>query len=550
MPVTQKQIEEWRDGPAGFFKWVEAVKPRILKQNNKYEPIELADWQKREITPLLEKLPSGECVNQTCCITWPRRHGKSYMNVLIALHRFTCYENQNIKVLANSSRQAIGTNFKLLKNIILNTPALLSLIGQRNLQGVKIKGGNQSEIEAVPNNANVLYGEKVNLVLTTELHASKDAEALGVLTSSVGDSIDGQLLIDSTTDGPNGPIAALEQLQENGEAGIYVTRIEYKDLQDVLRNAPAWIRRSWIENQHKTQLPAFFGTQILNRRADALNTLFRLADVQAAMAEIRNPVDPGLVDGLFSGRKYIVGGGLDRAYGFSLNGDNTIWTTVAKVAGADDEPHYWVLNQKDIAFSSGGSIKKAIAGDNESYGLLNVVIERYNAQDIWAWCGDAKIHAEIVHGNTNEQISVFTELHRIVSERRLHFSRDLKQLEAELTAFTVDNTGTAPRFEAAKGFHDDRVYSLAWAIWATRQEELTTYELPRVVCQSRSQHAQYCYLRNGEVILPCARECEAHRRVERWHVQYNQKAVGDEMTLPEFYKTKVRLKGVKVYQGV
>lgn len=551
MKLTPEKLRQWRDGPEGFFKWVDDIQPRILKENNRFEPIELAEWQKREIAPILLKTKAGECVNQTCCITWPRRHGKSYMNVLIVLHRFMCWPAQTIKVLANSEKQATGTSFRLIKKIVLNTPFLLKEVGKENLFGTVIKyPALQSEIEAVPCHPDVLYGQKINLVLTTELHAANDANALGVLSSSVGDSIDGQVLIDSTTDGPNGPIARLEQLHASGEPGIYVSRIEYKDLKDATERAPAWIRRSWLVNQEKTLFPSFFGTQILNRRADAVNTLFRIEDIEAAKDNFRIPLEPEALPGLFAGRKYIVGGGVDRAFGFSTHGDNTIWTCVAKVAGDDDEPEYYVLNQKKIAFSSGNLLKKAIAQDNERYKLQNVVIERYNSQDIWSWCCDAKIAAEIVHANASEQVAAFTELHRIISERRLRFSRDLIDLEGELGAFTYDATGKTPKFEAAKGFHDDRVYSLVWAIWALRQEELASYEIPRIQCNSKSKNAPFCYLRNGDIILPCSEQCEAHKRVEAMHVQYICKVVGNEMTLPDFFKTKVRLAGCKIYQGI
>lgn len=545
------KIEEWRNGPEGFFQWVADIKPRILTASNKYEPIEFTDFQCEAIAPALERLPNGECKYQTCCWCWPRRHGKSHMPVLIALHRFTCWPAQNIKALANSVNQIQGTSFKLIRNIILNTPTMLSMVGRENVQGLVIRyPALQSEIEAVPCNPSVLYGQKINLVLTTELHAATDDSALGVLSSSVGDSVDGQVLIDSTTDGPNGPIARLEKLHDDGEGGVYTHRIEYADLNDAMTRAPAWIRRSWLENQHKTLLPAFFGTQILNKRADASNSLFLADDIAAAKSNYRNPLDPATLPSLIYGRKFIVGGGIDRAFGFSKHGDNTVWTCVAKVATGDEEPEYYVLNQQLIQFSSGFLLKRAIAKDNERYKMQNVVIERYNSQDIWSWCCDVKIPSEIVSASSTEQVSVFTELHRIVSERRLHFSRDLVELESELAHFIYDATGKHPSFEAARGFKDDRVFSLAWAIWALRQEELTAYTLNRIQCTSKSSYASYCYLRSGDLILPCAEQCEAHKKVEKMHIQYNSKLVGNELTLPEFYKSKVRLTGCKIYQGV
>ena len=555
MAITTNKINYWRSlgDVEGFFQWVDDVQPRIKHEDNKYRPIVLADWQKERLRPILEKDSDGRCINKICCITWPRRHGKSYMNALIALYRFTVYDSQIIKVLANSSAQAVGTSFRLVKDIIAYTPDLIDLIGKRNLQGAIIRNPKMgSEIEAVPNNPSVLYGQKVNLAIATELHRNQNEAALGVLSESITDSVDGQVLTDSTTDGPGGPIDNYEKLQAEGTPGIYVTRIEYKDIEELLRKAPSWVDRAAMKILAKTRPPYEFGTQYLNRRSDAANSLFRSADIDAAMADYRCPVGSKDIEALVAGRKCVVGGGLDRAKSFSKHVDSTIHTAVGKALGNDDEPHYWVFNQERFPLSDAKAIKRSIVRDNDRYGLQNYVLESYETTDLLAWCADAKIPAEGVHAGPNEQRQAFSMLHRIVSEGRLHFSRDLIELEAELRLFTYDATGRYVSFGAPEGdaFHDDRVYSLAWAVWSLRQEELTAYELSRVVCQSKRQHAQYCYLRNGGLILPCSQECEAHKRVEAMHIQYSRKAGATEMTLPEFYKNKVRLKGAKIYQGV
>ena len=218
--------------------------------------------------------------------------------------------------------------------------------------------------------------------------------------------------------------------------------------------------------------------------------------------------------------------------------------------GDQEEPEYYILNQKVIGFSSGRGIKKAILADHDRYGLENCNIESFNSQDIAAWAQESKIPVETIHATSTAQVPAFTELHRIVNEGRLHFPKELERLAAEMRTFTYDNSGKSPRFGHAQGFHDDTVYSLTWGVWSLREQELAVYELARIVCQSRSKHAPpLCYLRTGGLILPCSEACEAHKRVEAMHLQYRRRKVDSELTLPEFFKAKVKRAGRESLQG-
>lgn len=552
MKITKATIRKWRDGAPGFFQWVEDVKPMIPSARGGFEVFQPAPFQREAVTRALERKEDGSWRYGTVALCWPRRHSKTVVNALLVLWRFFNWPTQTIKVLANSERQVTSTAFKTAKSIVTNTPGLLAQIGADNVLAYAIRyPALQSEIQAIAFNESSAYGEKISVAWTTELHAAADDSVLQVLASSVGDSVDGLVLIDSTTDGMGGPIHKLEQLAESGEdPTVFVSRIEYRDLAEAMEKSPPWIRRDWLVSRSKQMFPAVFASQHLNQRGSAVNSLFRPEHVKAAQENYRVPVDPKALPELFHGRKFITGGGLDRAYGFSLHGDATIWTAVAKVAGDDEEAHYWVLNQKSIPFSSGRGIKKAIADDHERYRLSNVVIEAYNSQDVATWAQDAKVPAEIVHATSTIQVPAFTELHRIIAEGRLHFPAGLEGLAAELLAFTYDTTASTPKFGAPRGMHDDAVYSLCWAIWSLRDSELASYELGRIVCASVSAHAPLCYLRGGELQLLCAPDCEAHRRVAAMYLQHTRRRVDDEMSLPEFFGAKVKLAGVRVYQNV
>ena len=123
------------------------------------------------------------------------------------------------------------------------------------------------------------------------LHAAQDDSTLQILASSVGDSADGLVLIDSTTDGVGGPLHRLEQLSQSGEdPTIFFSRIEYADLDEALRSSPPWIRREWLRSRGKQLLPAIFASQHLNRRSASINALFPPDRIEAS----REPYPAGI----------------------------------------------------------------------------------------------------------------------------------------------------------------------------------------------------------------------------------------------------------------
>ena len=565
----KRAVEKWRDGPEGFFAWVDYIKPQVPTPDKvSREPITIADWQRDEIRPLLERHPPqpgrvfGECVVRYGVITWPRRHGKSLLNVLIALWRLTCWPGENIKFLANSAEQAARTSFEQAREIIKATPKLAEWIGQgdfkKNVQATRIfmrrpGGDSDGKMERVGTNDAALYGEAVTLVVATELHKEQDGgKARRTLMSSLGDSTTGQALMDSTTDGPGGPIHKYEQQQEQGVAGVYVSRIEYKDLEDAKARYPEWVSRAWIQGEYDNDAGGrFFAEQVLNLRSEAQNSLLRAKDIGAAKADFQPPRNHAELVELLGGRKYVLGGALDRSRGGSANGDATIWTAAAKVARDDGEYEYFVIHQRDFPGSFGKEIKKAIAHDHERFGLTAAVIEAYDGQDIAQWCREQGIETSLEYAHSPKKIQLFNEMRLVFGECRIHFPRQYTLLEGELAAFEETTTPTGrPSYNAPPGMHDDRVDSLAWALWATNDYELAAYELPGLNCVSHDRFAARCYLRGGNAVLGCADGCTAHQQVQAMYRRFSRRNVDDELTLTQFFKSKVRLAGCTIYQGI
>lgn len=552
MKLTADQVRAWRNGAAGFLQWVKDVQPRIPARKGGFEVFRPADFQEDALREALAVV-EGRWKYQTIAFSFPRRHSKTTLMGLLVVWRFTLFgPNENIVVMANSERQTLSVGFSLVKKIILNTPFLVSQVGRENLRTYEIQYPQlQNMIQAVSCNVAGLYGQKITCGWVSEIHAAANDDAMQVLASSLGDTEGSWLLLDSTVDGPGGPLHKLEQLQDSGEdPTIYVKRVEYADLDEALAKSPPWIDRTWLKSREKQLLPAVWATQHLNQRVASSTNLFAPGNIKRCMEPVPCPILPDDLDKITEGRRLVTGGGLDRAYFGSLHGDSTIWTSVAKVAEPDDgEAHFWVLNQKAILGSLAHSIKKEIVRDRDRYSLKNVVFEAYNAQDLYLWAAEQQIPCEVIHATSTAQVPAFMELYRIVKENRLHFSAGLEALAREMETFMYELKGDKPKFGSDK-FHDDRIYSLAWAVHSLRAQELAVYELQDIICDSRSRHAVACYLRQGDLILPCSQTCEAHKRCEAMWMKHRAARVESELTLPQFFQAMVSVSGVRSYHTV
>lgn len=552
MAFTKKQVQSWTaNSPEAFFAWLEDIQPRVPSARGGYAVFVPEPFQRDAIRDALATNGAGDWKYTTIAFSFPRRHSKTTLMALLVLWRFTTRTTQNIVCMATNERQTVATGFALVRQIVLNTPALLAMIGKENVQQYRITcPALQNNISTTSCNVSGLYGQRLSVGWVTEIHAAPSDEPMQVLASSLGDSLNSWMLIDSTVDGIGGPLYRLEQLAESGEdPTVFVRRIEYADLAEALEKSPPWIRRDWLKSRKAQLLPATFETQHLNRRTAATNSLFAPEDIAACREPLPMPFEKAALEAWTGGRSFITGGGLDRAYFGSLHGDATIWTSVAKVAAPDGgEPHYIVLNQQKILGSLASGIKKAILADVERYALANVTLEAYNSQDVATWAQEQGIPSEVVHATNTAQTPAFMELYRIVQEHRLHFSDKLEGLAKEMGTFVYELVNGSPRFGSDR-FHDDRCYSLCWAIYATRKNELATFTLPNIICDSQSKYSRFCYLRTGDAILNCAKTCPTHVAVRAMYLQYMRIAIDSDLSLQEFFQNMVKVKGARLFSA-
>lgn len=547
---AQAKLSEWRDGADGFLLWLKDVKPKVLNSRNQWQVFTPEPFQLEGIRGALARHPNGTWKNQVIAFSYPRRHSKTVLCALLALWRFTLWPNENIVVLANSENQARNTGFGLCRKIVLNTPFLAQQVGRDNVFTNEIRyPALQSSIRLVATNVAALFGEKVSVGWVSEVHAAQNIEGLQVISSSLGDTEGAWLLIDSTVDAEGGPLHSYEKAQADPDIdNVFVHRIEYASLDEALEKSPSWINRKWLQLQHKQLPEMMFGTQHLNRRCDAQGSLFSVADVERCMERLPHPMSMDDLRKLADGRTFATGGGFDRAFLNSKHGDRDIWTAIAKVAReGGEEPEYYVLHQEQVS-NHDKYIKKCIAEDYERYSLQNVALESYNMQDVFTWTVDKSITSELIIATQKHQIPAFMHLHRIVREGRLHFSDKLHELAEEMKVFPYEMDGDSPRFGKSRRNHDDRVFSLAWAIYSLRDMELAAFVLNNMVCTSKSPHSRLCYLRTGELVLHCSDMCGSHKSVAGMHLQYTRRNVDSEISLPEFYKRMVKKSGVTLIQ--
>ena len=486
LPLPKIDTKLWRGGSEGFFRWIEDVRPMVPSSKGGFEPYVPGPLERIELTTALD----GSY--RTIVLCWPRRHGKTLAAALIVCWRFMSRRTQNVAMVANSERQSVDVAFKLVRDILRETPYAAAMVkaDKITIAADKIEYpalGNV--IQGFPSNPAALFGKKLSIAQVSELHAATSDAAYQALASATIDTDDGLVLVDSTVGSRSSPLYQLASLaQEGGDPALFYSHIQYADLEDAIARAPHWISKTGLRSRAAQMLPGEFAQQHLNRWGDGTSALFSPAVIEAS-------TDKGYktdVAGITAGAAHVVGAGLDRAYGFSLHGDATVATCVLKMLIGED-PHYFVLESDKVAFSAASGIRRALTRYRTQHGMSRAAIESFNAQDIAAWCGDQSFDHELISVTSERRGNAFTALYAAASEGRLHIAPRFAALLSEMETLEYALEGSnRPTFKAAGKHHDDHVYSLLWAVYALRDVELNPYELPGIHCYGRGPAPSLC----------------------------------------------------------
>lgn len=527
-------ITKWRHGSAGFFRWIEDVRPMVPSAKGGFEVYVPGPRERAE----LEKALDGDY--RTIVLCWPRRHGKTLATALIIAWRFLTRRTQTVAMVANSEKQTVDTAFKMVRTILEQTPYTADLVrrGVITIAADKIEyAALGNVIQGFSSNPSALFGKKLSIAQVSELHAATTDASYQVLASSTIDTDDGLVLVDSTVGSCGSPLYALFGIHERGDdPTLFYSHISYRDLEDACTNAPPWITPRALRSRAAQMLPGEFSQQHLNLWGASTSALFPPDVLERCRDSYRLDV-PSIT----GGAAHVVGAGLDRAYGFSLHGDATVTTCVLKMLVGEDD-HFFVLGSDKISFSSAGGIRRAFTRYRTDFGMSRAAIESYNSQDIAAWCADQSFDHEVIHPTAERQANAFTALYQAAAEGRLHITPQFEKLFAELASFEYQTgTGSVPRFEAAKSHHDDHVYSLAWAVYALREIELNPYELPGVHCYAPpGPSAALCVLNDGELVPPCADSCRSMRAARSLYQGYLNRGSLTPLDFGEFVSAKVK----------
>ena len=548
-PSADNPVIRWNlPGALGFAHWIKEVQPHVLTARNRYEPFRPTPKQLTVIKKALAASESGNFLLSMIILIWPRRHGKSTLLALIVLWLITSRKNTTIQLIGNSEQHTKRVQFNTLTKIIRHTPKLRLLIPEKNIYAYDIrfpKLGNVIQMSAVSSASS--FGDKLDVLWVSDLHACPDMAPFNALQAALLDSEDSLCLIDSNVDPIDGSVHALQKEAET-DAAIFADHVFYSGFEEYSQKAPPWINRQKARRLERTTLPTDFKRDILGQRSDAQNALFPDEVITLCKSKYKAPVSD--LTELTQGRSYKVGGGLDRSKSL-VGGDNTVWTVVLKVASPEHgEPEIFLLSQTVFKLNLANSIKKQILKDHERYNLDNVVLENYEVTDIKPWLDDQKIPNELISAHDTNQNASFPEFYRIAKEGRFSFPETLAGLESEMRTFAyTQKTGGKYSFgHASQRFKDDRVYSTNWAIFSLRHSVMSLYTLGHIDCRNKSTRRAFCFLMGGELALLCKETCPAYQKTEALFREYKKFKLDDDITLPDFFETKVKLEGARIYQ--
>ena len=128
----------------GFCRWVEqnvclavyppgSPIPKWTPVKNLPENYQKIWTEQKVIAKEALVMKEGRFKHRLIVLCWMRGEGKSFLAVLIQLWKFFCFPKQSIMLGANSATQVKFVHYDQMREIILNSPKLLKIVGRRNI---------------------------------------------------------------------------------------------------------------------------------------------------------------------------------------------------------------------------------------------------------------------------------------------------------------------------------------------------------------------------------------------------------------------------------
>ncbi len=458
---------------------------------------------------------TGAFVYGTVALCWPRRHGKTLLIGIYHIWRLIAWRNQLITIVSNSENQTVGTAYRLVKQMLENTPYFRMLIDQGHIvvQAQKFSfEARNNEINALASEASTIVGRGVDDAQISEGFAMRDSSMYDASASSQGDRWNAQSVLDSVVSRKGHFYHNLYSLARTGkDPTIYFDHIEYQDLDDALVKTPGHISKTWLKSRAAQMPPLEFQMMHLNRWIDAAQQLFKLNDIENCYRpEIEAPIDNDMRETLEKewDTTFEFGIGVDRKLPGIIGGDNTAVTVVGQYFdNVLKRQRYLIFNQWVFGYEDADKIKDCLRWVRRNhYWAPHVVFEVYQSGDIHQWAMFQEgYQSELFHATPKYQNIIFNtvfntlQAHDLVIPAGLpvHPKMDDKdkpiknvRLIKEMLDFEYDagkgyiedeQGGIKPKITyghpagrdmvTGEPYHDDTVYSLGWCLYSLRKDK-------------------------------------------------------------------------------
>lgn len=232
-------ISEYRNGGEGFGKWVEDFiclpvyfdgspipewtpvhsLPTDLNPSTGRCYKDIWEEEKRICRDALRMI-DGKFIHRLIIFCWMRGEGKSLIVCLIQLWKFFCFPRQQIMLGANSKDQVKFVHFDIMRDIVLNSPKLLNIVGKRNVQEKEIKlrdrsGNIGSFVRSISSFSGIV--SNVTGYTFSEMFDMKNPKFFVQLDGSIRNIPNALGIIDSTVSDRSHILYKLYQTYERGE---------------------------------------------------------------------------------------------------------------------------------------------------------------------------------------------------------------------------------------------------------------------------------------------------------------------------------------------
>lgn len=212
-------LEEYRNGGDGLILWCEDnVRVKVYREGS-----DIAEWcpmgdlpdtkhpdtdrsyvdmwenQKKVLREALV-MHEGRFVHRLIVFCWPRGEGKSYVVCLIQLWKFFCWPSQQIMLGANSKDQVKFVHYDIMRDLILNSPNLLKIVGEKNVQEKEIRLKSKGKVLSIIRSISSFSGIVSNITGYTfsEIFDMKKPRFFTQLDGSIRNMPNALGVIDST----------------------------------------------------------------------------------------------------------------------------------------------------------------------------------------------------------------------------------------------------------------------------------------------------------------------------------------------------------------